>query len=127
MKVLFRGIGIDSKRDLFKNDWVKGNLLNDCTIGEVGIGLESYSYSEVDPKTVGQYIGFENVLGDNIFEGDLVTHPRIKCVCVIKRSREHSSFIMASYKQGITGGLERSIDKARAGNLTTIGTIHDKS
>lgn len=60
-EIKFKGKRVKSDK------WVYGNLLNECTIGKVGHGLESYYYTEVDPDTISQFTGI-----DGLYEGDKV-------------------------------------------------------
>ena len=70
-KIKFRGLPIkeNHRGDI---DWKYGNLLNYCSIGMVGSNIDSYSYSEVDPDTIGQFTGFTDYSEIEIFEGDII-------------------------------------------------------
>lgn len=72
-EILFRGKRLDT------GEWVKGYYLH---LGPVGLertyiiphyASALYTY-EVDPATVGQFIGRVDVYGARIFEGDIVEH-----------------------------------------------------
>lgn len=73
--IVFRGRRIDN------SEWIPGNLLcfdngeyriaTNCLCGEEPNLLDVCAY-EVDPETVGQYIGIEDKYGAPIFEGDVV-------------------------------------------------------
>ena len=75
-EIKFRGKRVKYNPDWHESEWYFGNLLNECTIGEVGAGLDSYTYVEVDPKTVGQFTGLTDKNGVKVFEGDLIRHVR---------------------------------------------------
>ena len=92
-EILFRGLRTDMPK------WVEGFYVHlhkstYCFIGEGGpdneihriafeemtdCGLPNHHlWADVDPKTVGQYIGIEDINHKKIFEGDLVTIPGSK-------------------------------------------------
>lgn len=69
-EILFRGKRVDN------GEWVYGDLNHCVTVGKTHICKVEENLSitvyEVIPKTVGQYIGWEDVNGQKVFEGDIV-------------------------------------------------------
>lgn len=75
-EILFRAKRLDT------NKWVAGDLRQNRDLGTVyisgygyyssaeGLQRESFEY-EVDPKTLGQYVGYEDDKKQKIFEGDI--------------------------------------------------------
>lgn len=62
----FRGQILDGPR---KGEWVYGYYYVN-TLGMHNIVQENGQTSEVDPKTVGQYIGEQDFIGRELYEGD---------------------------------------------------------
>ena len=71
-EIKFRGLRTKYNPEWHESPFKYGNLLNECSIGEVGIGLYAYEYAEVDPESVGEYTGLKDKNGVEIFEGDIV-------------------------------------------------------
>lgn len=69
-EILFRGKRVDN------GEWVYGDLNHCVIVGKTHICKVEENLSttvhEVIPKTVGQYIGREDVNGQKVFEGDIV-------------------------------------------------------
>ena len=62
----YRGKRIDN------GEWVYGYLIGkDVIVGEIKLWEEEYFWTEywykVDPKTVGQYTGFDDIEGNRIY------------------------------------------------------------
>jgi uncharacterized phage protein (TIGR01671 family) len=73
-EILFRGKPIDENCEW---KWIEGYLCIDCNdIQTIRHPLDTeiggYRVLVVDPKTVGQFIGLHDRLGNKIFEGDIV-------------------------------------------------------
>ncbi len=66
--IKFRGKNLRDK-------WVYGNLYiikDRCFISDMGT-LVNLKWTEVDPETVGQYIGIEDNTGEELYEGMTIT------------------------------------------------------
>ncbi len=67
----YRGKRIDN------GEWVYGYLIGkDVIVGEIELWEEEYFWTEywykVDPKTVGQYTGFDDMEGNRVYVGDIL-------------------------------------------------------
>jgi len=84
--IKFRG----KKDDMSNFNWVYGNLLNECSIGKVGHGLDTYSYGSVVENTVGQFTGNTDVNGIEIYDGDILESNNVDgkqlFLCVFEKS-----------------------------------------
>lgn len=55
-------------------EWVYGYLIEGVADGKLYIGKNNIQFTEVDPETVGQFIGFGDNCNKPIYEGDIVLY-----------------------------------------------------
>jgi len=103
------------KAKTLEGEWVEGSLVthND---GEMSIidyadfQGESYTWHDIDPKTLGQYIGKEDEKGIKIFSGDIV--------------KSHCKTFTVEMKEYSNGMLAWNVRRANGHEI--IGNIHNK-
>lgn len=125
-EILFRG------KLLSTGEWVEGNLAVSKT-GVVIITPDNTpvgKYGQVDPGTVGQYIGYVDKNGKKVFEGDVIEMAgalgRLERLII---GYEGSSFIASTprdYRDNIGDVIDDSDYGIDVSWYAVIGNIYDK-
>lgn len=115
-KILFRG------KRTYNGEWIEGDLLN---TGDTPVKICWQTHNvrtslEVDPETVGQYIGIVDCNGKKIFEGDIITIDGYDPVVVYYKERQ-ALFAFKMDDHTFT------FDSIQGAKLTVIGNIYDNS
>lgn len=122
-EILFRGRRLDN------GEWVEGyGVVQNIEDGESHIKSDG-AWVEVDPATVGQFVGREDKHGKRIFTGDVVENVTFKdcfervgnTYYSIRRYRSNTTVVRYDThwcQYILTDGVEH-------GKLEVIGTIHE--
>lgn len=119
-EIKFRGLGI------FDNQWTYGgisNMLPDST----AIIEKNYKHGEppsahvVDPKTVGEYTGFKDIQGNEVFEGDVLSI----CFDEHDEDREHGWNAEVIFHHGCFMAGDEDLVVNIIESALVIGNIHE--
>lgn len=113
-EILFRG------KQSYNQEWVEGFY---ARVGKKHYIVSVFSehvidWYEVDPSTIGQYIGLKNKHGKRIFEGDIVQRRRE--IATVEYDEFNCSCCNGVYGWTFDGGDIREGDE-----YEIVGNIHD--
>jgi hypothetical protein len=111
-EIFFRGKLVDKYQNA--GAWKQGSLLVTVDGGHHVFVLPSFMF-EVQAGTVGEYIGFRDMDGVRVFEGDVVSHG--KKLYVVRHSPVKAGFELCPVGCGLGLFLMDLADSRIAGNI----------
>ncbi|WP_321978306.1 YopX family protein [Prevotella sp.] len=136
--IKFRG------KDVFTDAWRYGDLVHNQKVTTTGLEPRTMVGGyEVDPETVGQFTGFKDNNGREIYEGDILRSDEYPFSCmeddardnyfgIIEWSDEEAMFLLTCVKnpksavRGISDGFSDEITQQKLEDCEVVGSIHDK-
>ena len=126
IKSKFRGKTVKGDFIYPVNKWVEGDLLHHI-MGEDGLvyttSIKSAIMYHVYPETVGQFIGFKDKMGKELFTGDIVKHAGWYCKIVY--GINGACYSLISLKDGQTD--LSVITESACQYMEHVGTIYDNT
>ncbi len=131
-EILFRGKGAETGRWVygcgFSNEGFIGKIFtySDSFSDEEGTETKFYDSIEVDPSTVGQYIGLPDKNGYKIFENDVVK-TKYGRLCIIKWFSRKARWDMSPIEteENLKKETPTQWDLWYKENLEVVGNIYD--
>lgn len=126
-EILFRGLSAYGK------GWIYGNLLNEETIGEVGVNLSHDKYATVIPESIGQFTGLTDKNGKRVFEGDKLRDDWfndldeiVEDYCVVVWDLANCQWAIDNSFKKDGSSYTNLIEYLGQNNLEVIGNIHEE-
>ena len=124
-EIKFRGFGKDEK----KREWIYGSLLVEKAVDIVAIQDENCHVWEVEPDSVGQFTGFEDFNGVDIYEDDILVAKGVYKPIAMVSWNEFSGAWGLLFDDGYNNLTKHNIDmmKLRVVGARFVPMLKDKS